>query len=174
MKASASLGFTDISRWVTSLVWDVVRPHPFLTMACQKLEKSFGKMKRNSLPFVYIGVRHSRLPDGGIFLEQGAYLEKLKVMTIDKRRLQNSSSPLQQQEHFDFRALVCSMLWLCLTRIDIVSDIVQLQQHMTTPTIEHAKLANATLVKAKRNKVNNGLHFRKFRFPLKVQGIGDA
>ena len=58
--------------------------------------------------------------------------------------------------------------------MDIVSDVVILQTSMVAPTMAHAKGANNALSRAKRIKEGNGLYFRRIRFPIKVQGIGDA
>ena len=126
------------------------------------------------LRLIYIGVCNARLPDGGIILYQLAYIDKLKPIALDKNHSTNVSSPLQAQEHYDCRSLVCSMLWLCLTRLDVIADIVTLQQEMVSPPIANAKEANNALHRAKKNKVLNGMHFRKLMSPLKLQGIGDA
>ena len=69
---------------------------------------------------------------------------------------------------------MCSLLWLTLTRIDIVADVVLLQQEMEAPLILHLKQANSVLKKARSNKTLNGLHFHRLQWPLKITGISDA
>ena len=89
------------------------------------------------------------------------YLTKLKPITIDHKRLRNESARCTDEEHFAFRSNVCAMLWLCMTRTDLIADIAYLQQHMTAPVVKHLKQANATLKKAKDSSPLNGLHFRR-------------
>ena len=146
----------------------------FLSRSKRELEARFGKLKNHQLPLIYTGVKHSRLPDGGVLLDQDHYLDKLTPIPLTKIRMKNSAASLTTEEHFEYRSLICSMLWLCLTRMDLVSDVVALQCNMIAPTIAHAKEANNALARAKRNGSGNGLYFRRLRFPIKVQGIGDA
>ena len=66
------------------------------------------------------------------------------------------------------------MLWMTLTRIDMVADVVLLQQKMVTPIIKDIKQANAALHKANANAKMNGLHFKYLAGPLRVLAISDA
>jgi len=66
------------------------------------------------------------------------------------------------------------MLWLCITRTDLIADIAHLQQHMTAPLVKHLKLANSTLKKAKDSQAANGLHFQRLPEPTKLLTISDA
>ena len=87
----------------------------FLTLSKRELEARFGKLKNHQLPLTYVGVRHSRLPDGGCFLDQEPYLMKLTPIPLSKVRMKNGASPLTADEHFAYRSLICSTLWMCLT-----------------------------------------------------------
>lgn len=139
------------------------------------IETRFGKVKRNTLPFTYLGIEHVRFGPQHLFLHQEPYLLKLKPMEIlPHRRKADKSSPLDQTEHHAFRSLLCSILWLCLTRVDLVADVVQLQQEMVHPLLQHALEVNAVLAKALRDRKVNGLHFSNLTMPLKIVGIGDA
>ena len=66
------------------------------------------------------------------------------------------------------------MLWLTLTRTDIVADVVLLQQHMVAPIVRNLKEANVALRRAKATAVFNGLHFRRLAGPLRCLSITDA
>ena len=83
-------------------------------------------------------------------------------------------SNLKPKEHFDFRSNVCSLLWLTLTRQDIIADVNLLQQHMATPTIKDFLAANATLKLAVTNAPMSGLHFHILQMPLTVAATNDS
>lgn len=49
------------------------------------VESRFGKVKRHSLPFTYLGIRHERLANDHVFLHQLEYLNKLEPAAFRKR-----------------------------------------------------------------------------------------
>ncbi len=145
----------------------------FLKEAQQALEKRFGKLKRNKLPFTYLGVEHVRHSPTHIALYQHEYLSKLKPIPImDKRR--PDQEPLSSSDNTAFRSLLCSLLWLCLTRLDLISSVLLLQQEMVRPVFSHLKEVNSLLKRAFHDQTNNGLHFHRLPFPLRSVGISDA
>jgi hypothetical protein len=146
----------------------------FMDWAVRKIESRFGKLKCNVMPFVYLGVRHQMLSPVHIMLDQQEYLSKLVPINVNPARLKKDSLSLERQEHFDFRSLLCSMLWLCLTRLDVLADVTTLQQEMVSPLMCHVRQLNALLKRAKRDENLNGLHFRYVPFPLRVCGISDS
>jgi hypothetical protein len=146
----------------------------FMEYSQQMLEKRFGKLKRQVLPFTYLGVEHVRHSPIHIALYQKDYLAKLKAVPISTERKKNSDSLLGPSESTEFRSLLCSMLWLCLTRLDLISAVVCLQKEMVTPMILHIRELNNLLIRANKDTEMNGLHFHRLPFPLKAVGIGDA
>ena len=146
----------------------------FLRHSMTQIEKRFGKLKHHRMPFTYIGIVHQRLSAHHIFLHQEPYLMKLRIIDIASSRKKDKTSPLTAVEHKQFRSLLCSVLWLCLTRQDLVADVVQLQQDMVKPTVQNICELNALLKRAVNDKIMNGLHFGKLTPPLRVVGIGDA
>jgi hypothetical protein len=146
----------------------------FLSWAKSQIEKRFGKLKGSALPFTYLGIDHIRLTPNHVFLHQEPYLMKLHPIALSSERKAQKTSALVPTEHTEFRSLLCSMLWLCLTRMDLVSEIVQLQQEMIHPLVSHVLELNSLLKKAVLNRTLNGLHFGQLRLPLRIVGIGDA
>ena len=51
---------------------------PFLRWLHRVLEERFGKLKRNTMPFTYLGVMHCMLGPGHLMLHQDDYLNKLE------------------------------------------------------------------------------------------------
>ena len=123
------------------------------------MTKRWGKLKHARCPLVFIGIQHEMLAPGHLWCHQTAYLDKLKPIVVSKARLQHTTAKCSAKEHFDFRSCVCAMLWLCLTRLDMIAEVVDLQRSMVAPLVADLKKANAALAKARQNRQMNGLAF---------------
>ena len=152
----------------------MVATRAFLNWACKQIEKRFGALKTTELPFVYIGMRHTLVNKCHLLVDQEQYLAKLKTVPMAPVRRKALTEMLSTAEHFSYRSLVCSMLWLCLTRMDIISEVCELQQYLQTPQVLHLVQANNLLLKSARNKTMNGLHYRYIHGPVRVLSIADA
>ena len=138
------------------------------------LDRKFGKVKRSTLPFVYLGITHEQC-GSGLFLHQRQYLDKIPAAQLDSdSRSTQPTSSLSTTEHRSFRSLVCSLLWVCQTRPDICHGVVRLQTEMVTPRVEHLIAANALLKKAKQNTINNGLHYQPLDLPIRIACVSDC
>jgi len=73
-----------------------------------------------------------------------------------------------------FRASLGAMLWLCVTRMDLIADVALLQQEITEPTFGHLRQANALMLRAQKYREKVGLFYRRLRLPLKTVVIADA
>ena len=141
----------------------------------KQIELKFGNPKRHGMPFTYLGIVHERLGPFHVLLHQEPYLQKLKAAASTKDMSKVADGiPLDAHEHREFRSLLCSLLWVCQTRIDIAHDVVGLQSEMTAPKAEHWRSVNALLKRARSNSVMNGLHFRKLTFPIRIVSIADC
>ena len=141
----------------------------------KQLEKRFGATKRCTMPFIHLGVKHSITSTGSLFLSQDEYLVKIPKVVIEPDRIACSDDTLlNTSEHHSFRSLLCSMLWVTVTRIDMALEVVLLQSSMVTPTMGDLRAANALLVKSIKNSVSNGLHFVKISPPFRLNAIHDA
>ena len=54
----------------------------FLDFLRRLLEKKFGKVKRQTLPFTHNGAQYSRLANGSAILQQIAHLEDIKYCEV--------------------------------------------------------------------------------------------
>jgi len=144
----------------------------FLVWLIKRLKDRFGELKEKELPLTFIGIQHVMIAPDHLLLHQTAYLQKLNPMILDKSR--KALSPCTTAEHHDFRSLVCSLLWLCLTREDLVSEVLNLQGEMVAPLVEHCQRANLLLRRARRDSSMNGLHYHRLAFPIRCVGFGDS
>ena len=91
------------------------------------LEHCFGSTKHNKLPFLYLGIMHSLLPNESLFLEQSEYVHKIPKIVIDVGRKKLADiTPLNDNEHHAHRSLLCSLLWVTVTRLDMCLEVVLL------------------------------------------------
>ena len=109
-----------------------------------------------------------------LMLDQEEYLEKVKPLELTKERSREDLAFLSAEEATGFRSLLCSLLWVVQTRMDLAHDVVRLQTEMVCPQVQHAKELNNLRRRAKATAFHNGLHDRKVQFPLRVVGVGDA
>ena len=89
------------------------------------LEKQFGKVKRQLMPMIHVGMMYERIPTGGIHLHQEPCCVALKPIEYDKTKKHDVETDAKDQHKF----MVClgGLLYLCLTRWDLIVDIVVLQ-----------------------------------------------
>ena len=77
-----------------------------------------------------------------------------------------------------FRTLQnCSLgvlLWLCITHLEPVAEVVMLQSEVTKAQIKHALAANALLMKVKKYGEGVGLYFPRLTPPLRFGSVRDA
>jgi hypothetical protein len=110
-----------------------------------------------------------------VLLHQQPYLSKLKPATSSRDISKVSDGvALLPDEHKEFRSLLCSLLWVCQTRIDLAHDVVGLQSEMVTPKVEHFKSVNSLLKRARSTAIMNGLHFRVLSWPVRIVSIADC
>ena len=115
-------------------------------------------------------MKHEMLSPVHLLVHQQHYLEKLpEGKFTSAANMKKDFHELDEYEHHQFRSLVCSLLWLCLTRIDIAHDVVALQSEMICPQVQHLKMAYKVLIRARKTKEYNGLHYHQMRFPIKLR-----
>ena len=64
-------------------------------------------------------------------------MAKLRPAKIDASQLKEPETFFAEDEHKQFRSVLCSLLWVCLTRSDIAHQVVCLQSDMVTPNVCH-------------------------------------
>eukprot|EP00959_Pyramimonas_sp_CCMP1952_P385414 8077426-Pyramimonas_sp.AAC.1 len=159
--------------WTTTC-WQAAA-HEFLDFIAEKLGHKFGNPKRAGLPFACLGMKHEMLSPGHMSVHQQRYLEKLPEGKFTNAfNMEKDSQELDEYEHHQFRQLVRSLLWLCLTRIDVARGVVALQAEMVCPQIQRLKTADTVLARARKTKDTNGLHYRRIRFWIRLYSIHDC
>ena len=75
-----------------------------------------------------------------------------------------------------FRKVIGALLWLCLTHVEPMCEVLLLQQEVTRAmvTSKHALAANALLERVKRYGEGIGLHFLPLTSPFCQVGTHDA
>ena len=91
----------------------------WLAWSLSKMEKRFGTIKRHQLPFTHMGMSYQELSPRHLFIHQHVFTANLKKIDIATDRKHRLDSPCNDQETHDLRSVLCSLLWLCLTRQDI-------------------------------------------------------
>eukprot|EP00971_Amphidinium_carterae_P150679 2987292-Amphidinium_carterae.2 len=145
----------------------------FMSWISTQLTSGFGKLAEHGLPMMHVGIHYSRLEDGTIKVSQEEYLQSIQAIPISKSRSKALQSKCTTQETSQLRALVGSLLYLTITRPDIIADLATVQSAITQAHIEHLVLANRILKRA-RNHPKRRLLYKPLPFPLKVQVVSDA
>eukprot|EP00959_Pyramimonas_sp_CCMP1952_P227010 4746329-Pyramimonas_sp.AAC.1 len=116
-------------------------------------------------------MRHEMLTPGHLLVHQRHYLEKLpEAKFTNACNTKKDLQELDEYEHYQFRVLVCSLLW----QFTVAHDVVPLQSEMVCPQVQHMKMANRVLARARKMKDMNGLHYHQVPFPLRLCSIHDC
>ena len=137
----------------------------------QMIEKRFGSVSRQVLPFQHVGITYERTQTGGFRLHQEAYC--LALRTAEIPRGIPSERTLTPPEVTQLRAILGALLYLVYTRPDIAADVVLLASRVTVATVADLRQANAVVRKAQAN-ARRGLVFERLTPPLTILSISDA
>ena len=135
------------------------------------LEKRFGTVSRQVMPFVHIGVEYNQLPCGGYHLHQSKFCAAIRLVQIE--RSSPSDALLGPKEISQFRSILGALLYLCVTRADIAVDIVLLASKISHATFADLRAASS-LVKRAQGHPTRGLVYPKITGPMSVFSISDA
>ena len=134
------------------------------------IEKKFGKVTRQLMPYNHLGISFSKWNDG-FAMDQQAYCMQIKKVAVERQRDGNQS--LSPDEVTQLRGIIGALIYLCFTRPDIHADLTLLAQRITKATVKDLRAANSLVDRAKRNS-SLGLKFPKLTPPLHVLAISDA
>ncbi|CAE7659853.1 unnamed protein product [Symbiodinium microadriaticum] len=122
----------------------------FLTWLYNLLVKEFGSVTRQVMPFDHRGCRYERTEDG-YKMTQTHFAEKLSEVVI----------PDAKKDHESL--------------LDLISEVALLQSQVTKAKIEHLRMANRVVQKAKHGDyINLGLHYCFLKGPLRLMCTRDA
>ena len=139
-----------------------------------KLEKRFGKLKRQTMPYTHAGLQLEQLNPNILLLHQDHFTSKLQLIVIDKQRLQLPTSPCTPEETTSFRSAVCGALWACQTRVDELCAVTALQTYLKTPCVQQMIDANALIRRLRRPNEKIGIFFRRIYPPFRTLTVSDA
>ena len=106
----------------------IIATYAMIQWCEERIQKRFGKLKRNQLLFAWCGMVHEQLSPGHFFIHQTPYLKRINpVQLVQKVK---DTAHLGDADYFAFRSLLMSMLWLCKTRQDLLQEICALQTAM--------------------------------------------
>lgn len=132
--------------------------------------KRFNKITRQQLPFNHCGCFYERLP-GGYRISQADFAKKLEKVKIPEKA---DSEKLTPAETSSLRSILCALLWVTATRLDVVADVSILQSRVTVAEIRDLKYANQVVDKVKEFQ-DVGLHYRFLKASnLRLVCIHDA
>ena len=138
------------------------------------LEKRFGEVTRQQVPFVHIGVHYDLMTfrtGRGFHMHQSSFCSAITTAEVPKGV--GNSDKLTAQGLSQFRAVLGALLYLCVTRADIAIDIVLLASRTTIATYADLRAANALVKRAQRTP-KRGLLFPPLQGPLVLLAISDA
>ena len=133
-------------------------------------------MKRQTLPFNHVGVYYEMITINNkpaLKMGQQKFCNDIQPISIDPARKHHPSLPLTPTETTQLRAALGALLFLLITRGDLISDVVTLQTFINKAEIQHLKQANLIIGRAKQTP-NRGLLFQKLTPPLRILSIGDS
>ena len=122
----------------------------------------FGNVKRQVMPFVNIGMEYSRTKNGGICLSQKDYAAGLNTVQLPTGKDNDPSAsassaglsesePLTAAQVTQLRAGIGAVLFLCLTRWDLLYDLCILQTRVKDAAVKDLKECNRIIYAAKRH-----------------------
>ena len=135
------------------------------------IEEKFGKVTRQTLPFLHVGVQYSRLDDGSLFMCQREYCKNIKPIVFKRGR--NPKETLSPEEVTSLRSAIGALLYLCWTRPDVHADVTIVSQKVTKATVAELKFVNALIQRAQAT-AHLGLHYHRLTPPLRIMAISDA
>ena len=126
--------------------------------------KKFGKLSRQTLPFMHCGCRYSTTADG-IMVDQREYVTMLKPIAVKKD--DKDDRDLSPSELTTLRSAIGALMWTGITRPDLLADLSTLQGVMNRAKVKHLKDANDLVMRAQRDKeaaiYYKNLHARHYR-----------
>ena len=63
-----------------------------------------------------------------------------------------------------FRSILGAILWLCLTRLDLIADCIHLQCEVTAPLVKHLRSSNKLVERAKKLRDSCGLWYPRLGY----------
>ena len=116
------------------------------------LHKRFAFGSRKSQRFTFTGIELSQRSDGGIVMNQSAYVRAIKPVQVSQERRKSHCATVTADEKHALRAIIGSLQYAAVnTRPDLCSRLSMLQSSIPTATVDTLLEANRALHEAKSN-----------------------
>ena len=132
-------------------------------------------MKRQTLPLGHIGTSYTSDGKGGFIVDQKDFVDKLRTHEIPKEWNDEDSLFSHQKDvngnlHTAYRSILGALLWLCLTNLSLIADVIHLQCEVTAPLVKHLRSANKLVERAIKYRDSSGLHYPRLAMPARGWG----
>ena len=144
---------------------------PHLNSRRTALERRFGAISRQTLPFTHVGIEYNRLQDGGYHLHQANFCMAIRPAHVERGN--GNETPLGPKELSAYRSVLGALLYLCITRADVAVDVVLLASRISKATFADLRAANSLVKRAQQNPTR-GLVYPRLQGPLAVFSISDS
>ncbi len=138
------------------------------------LEKRFGTLKRQRLPYTHAGIQLERISPDCIRLHQDSFTSKLVIHKLDKDRTSQPDADCTSAETTIFRSLTCSAAWACQTRLEEIFNVVSLQTKLKHPKIQDLIAINTVTKRLAKNQNKFGIYLRRMHPPFRLISVSDA
>ena len=137
--------FTDKLNGVMSVHVDDIKiaaEKSLFNLTTHNLEIRSGKLTITLDNFVNTGVRHRRLPNGDIILDQHEYVKGLGQIKSEHVKRSTTSNLCNAEDHQQFRSLLGALAYASITQTWATVYIVALQRVAAAPKNEHVLRLN--------------------------------
>ena len=136
------------------------------------LERRFGDMKRQTLPFGHVGLTIERMP-GGLFIHQEDFCNSLQPCKIDKERAKQTTARCTPVETTALRSGLGGLMYLAQTRPEIAAELVTMMTIVNEATVADLKQLNTLINRAKQTP-KRGIKMFKINPPFRELVVSDA
>ena len=124
----------------------------------QQLQVEFGKLTLHEDVFTNCGLRHTRLSDGSVQLDQDEYIEAMKPIRHPELTGRESNAACTQEVHGMFQSLLGAVAYALLSQSWASVFVIALQRRTSNPQNIHVRRLNMLLAAMQRLKA-------KVKFP---------
>ena len=122
------------------------------------LESGFGKLTFSENCFTNCGLRHTRLPDGSIEMDQDEYISAMKAIRHPELTGRNSNEPCSEAVKGLYQSLLGAVAYALMSQAWASVFVIALQRRTSNPLNLHVRRLNLLLAALQKQKC-------KLRFP---------
>eukprot|EP00439_Symbiodinium_sp_Y106_P049299 s2398_g6.t1 len=138
----------------------------------QHLESGFGKLAYSEKQFTNCGLRHTRMDDGSIQMDQDEYISAMKQIRHPELTGRSSSEPCSVAVHGLYQSLLGAVAYALLSQSWAAVFVISLQRRTSNPLNIHVRRLNLLL--ASMQKLKCKLVFPNMQCEGKIAVFSDA